>query len=128
MGVIIGLIANILFHFGLRKVNTCAIQSLIIDHESPVRCRMFEYLRSWTLLQVSLVYVTSRLFLTISLVYMPLYLTETLSEETELIASVPLVCYLSSFVASLGIKYVNNQFGSKVIYFVNLFYFYLNMY
>lgn len=116
VGVALGLITNSLFHFGLRKVNTCTIQSLIIDHESPVPYRMFSYLRSPALFQVALVYVTSRLFLTISLVYMPLYLTETLSEGTELIASVPLVCYLSSFISSLGIKYLNNLYGSKMSY------------
>ncbi|KAJ9581336.1 hypothetical protein L9F63_023484, partial [Diploptera punctata] len=116
VGSIIGLITNSLFHFGLRKVNIYTINSLIIDHESPMRCRMFNYLRSPKLFQVALVYVTSRLFLTISLVYMPLYLNETLSKETELIASVPLVCYLSSFIASLAIKYFNNLYGSKMSY------------
>ncbi|PSN57470.1 hypothetical protein C0J52_08022 [Blattella germanica] len=116
VGVVIGIMTNCIFHFGLRKVNTRAIQSIIIDHEPPATSRILDYFRSPTLFQVALVYVTSRLFLTISLVYMPLYLNETISEGTELIASVPLVCYLSSFIASIGIKYLNNIYGSKMSY------------
>ncbi|KAJ4435437.1 hypothetical protein ANN_18052 [Periplaneta americana] len=115
-GIVIGIITNSLFHIGLRKVNTQAMQSLIIEHDVPETRRILSYFHSPTLLQVAFLYVTSRLFLTISLVYMPLYLNESLNKGTELIATVPLVCYLSSFTASIGIKYFNNYYGSKLSY------------
>ncbi|XP_069678497.1 major facilitator superfamily domain-containing protein 12-like [Periplaneta americana] len=116
IGIVIGIITNSLFHIGLRKVNTQAMQSLIIEHDVPETRRILSYFHSPTLFQVAFLYVTSRLFLTISLVYMPLYLNESLNKGTELIATVPLVCYLSSFTASIGIKYFNNYYGSKLSY------------
>jgi hypothetical protein len=47
-------------------------------------------------------------------VYIPLYLNESTTEGEELLASVPFVCYLSSFLASVGIRYLNILYGSKV--------------
>jgi len=114
IGMAIGITTNILFHFGLRKLNTHNIQSLIIEQEPPIMSRLCNYLQSPALFQVAVLYVTSRLFLTISLVYMPLYLNESVNEGKELLASVPFMCYLSSFIASIGIRYINRLCGSKV--------------
>ena len=114
IGMAVGITTNSFFHFGLRKVNTQTIQSLIIEQESSTISRLCNYFRSPTLFQVAVLYVTSRLFLTISLVYMPLYLTESVNEGEELLASVPFVCYVSSFIASIGIRYLNRLYGSKV--------------
>lgn len=114
IGMAVGIAANSLFHFGLRKMNTHNIQSLIIEQEPPTMSRLCNHLHSPVLFQVAVLYVTSRLFLTISLVYMPLYLNESVDEGKELLASVPFVCYLSSFIASVGIRYINRLYGSKV--------------
>lgn len=116
IGMAVGITTNSLFHFGLRKINTHAIQSLIIEQEPSTMSRLCNYLHSPALFQVAVLYVTSRLFLTISLVYMPLYLNESVSEGEELLASVPFVCYLSSFIASIGIRYLNRLYGSKLGY------------
>ena len=64
--------------------------------------------------QVALLYMASRLFLTLSLVYMPLYLDEALNQDAETLASVPFASFVASFVASLGVKYSNGFLGSKV--------------
>ena len=114
IGMAVGITANSLFHFGLRKMNSHKIQSLIIEQEPSTMSRICNYLQTPVLFQVAVLYVTSRLFLTISLVYMPLYLNESGDEGKELLASVPFVCYLSSFIASIGIRYINTLYGSKV--------------
>lgn len=67
---------------------------------------------------MSVLYVASRLFLTLSLVYMPLYLVESLGEQAESLATVPLVAYVASFLASLGVKVVSTAVNSKVIFFL----------
>ena len=61
-----------------------------------------------------MLYVASRLFLTLSLVYMPLYLVESLGDRADYVASVPLVSYIASFLASLGIKLISSCIGSRV--------------
>ncbi|XP_067004421.2 major facilitator superfamily domain-containing protein 12 [Anabrus simplex] len=115
----VGIITSIWFHCGLksnmegRQQNT---HSINIDDKKI--STIASLMRTPLLLQVSLLYVASRLFLTISLVYMPLYLNESLGEGSEVLALVPLVSYIASFVASLGIKYVNNSWGSKLSYLI----------
>ncbi|KAK7872426.1 hypothetical protein R5R35_007030 [Gryllus longicercus] len=115
----IGLAASAYFHFGLKahnlkpKVNT---QTAGLD--SLKKSSIASYFKSPLLFQVSFLHVASRLFLTISLVYMPLYLNETYGEDSEILALVPLVSYIASFAASLGIKYINNSWGSKTTYFI----------
>lgn len=64
--------------------------------------------------QVALLYMASRLFLTLSLVYMPLYLDESLNQDAETLASVPFASFVASFIASLGVKYSNSFLSSKV--------------
>lgn len=63
---------------------------------------------------MALLYMASRLFLTLSLVYMPLYLDESLMQDAETLASVPFVSFVASFIASLGVKYSNSFLSSKV--------------
>lgn len=64
-----------------------------------------------------MVYFASRMFISISLVYMPLYLTEQAEKEAEFIASVPLISYISSLIASLIVRQMGPMCSSKVILF-----------
>lgn len=66
-------------------------------------------------------YMSSRLFITLNLIYIPLYIDErasldTTQEETirQTIASVPLVCYLASFFTSILLKLRTNRCNDKV--------------
>lgn len=46
---------------------------------------------------------------------MPLYLVESLGEQAESLATVPLVAYIASFLASLGVKAASGHISSKVL-------------
>lgn len=63
-------------------------------------------------------YVFSRLYWALSLVYVPLFLEERLSvnpsQGSELVASVPLVLYISSFFLSLVLKSKISSCGNQV--------------
>lgn len=71
--------------------------------------------------QVSMLYVASRLYMILNLVYMPLYLEEreslnvTGGDLREAVATVPLLSFLASFLASLGLKYKGSVCGNKVL-------------
>ncbi|CAK9804811.1 Major facilitator superfamily domain-containing protein 12 [Anthophora quadrimaculata] len=120
----IGLTATILFHVFLKgnlleninphKGNVEEARRLI-DNPSNNR-------NSWVsttiLLRVAMLYVASRLFITLATVYLPLYIEETDVDGKAALATVPLVSYLSSFVAALSLKYVNKSCGTKVCYFL----------
>ena len=64
-----------------------------------------------------MLYVASRLFITLATVYLPLYIEETDMNGKEALATVPLVSYLSSFIAALSLKYINKSCGTKVCTF-----------
>lgn len=105
------------------------------------------FLKSPLLYQNAFLYVFSRLFCTTALVYIPLWLDERswtptsaaaalpqptrqfttnvgddllLDDEhsVEHIATVPLVSFLASFMASMGMKYTNRLFGHQVSYLI----------
>ncbi|KFB47490.1 AGAP011492-PA-like protein [Anopheles sinensis] len=88
------------------------------------------FFKSPLLYQNALLYVFSRLFMTTSLVYMPLWLDERSYQpngadgqqasdaSVEHLATVPLVSFLASFVSSLALKYGNRFVGNSLTYFV----------
>ncbi|KAK0096327.1 hypothetical protein PV326_005782 [Microctonus aethiopoides] len=68
------------------------------------------------LLRVALLYVASRLFITLATVYLPLYIEETDVGGKQALATVPLTSYLASLVAALSLKYISKSFGTKICY------------
>lgn len=95
------------------------------------------FFKSPLLYQNALLYVFSRLFMTTSLVYMPLWLNERsyvpsppANESVDLnvslvdgssienIATVPLVSFIASFVASMTFKQADRVIGHKVGYLI----------
>nr|CAD7461590.1 unnamed protein product [Timema tahoe] len=115
-GGVVGLITTVWFHLGVPKTNTIQriTESRVRDMTSLWQGTL-QYLCSLVLLQVALLYVASRMFHTLCLVYMPLYLSESISEDSESLATVPLLTYIASFVPSFGIKYLRTSLGNKGI-------------
>ncbi|GFS24496.1 major facilitator superfamily domain-containing protein [Elysia marginata] len=63
-----------------------------------------------------MVYMSTRLYINISQVYFPMYLTETVGLEKSSIAVFPLVSYVSSFFTSLLASSINRFLGRKTAY------------
>lgn len=59
-------------------------------------------------------YFASRMLSSISLVYLPIYLVETIKKEPEYIAIIPLVASLGSLVASGLVKPLRAYLSSEV--------------
>ncbi|KAJ2947918.1 hypothetical protein O0L34_g9709 [Tuta absoluta] len=127
----IGVTSFIMFHifFKLRpskdiKTNGHAEHngSSLLTAESQVsgRSKIMHFLTMPLLYHTSLLYVFSRLYWALSLVYVPLFLEERLSvnptQGSELVASVPLVLYISSFVFSLILKSKISKCGNQIAY------------
>ncbi|XP_008558786.1 major facilitator superfamily domain-containing protein 12 [Microplitis demolitor] len=68
------------------------------------------------LLRVALLYVASRLFITLATIYLPLYIEETNVGGKQALATVPLVSYIASFISSFTLKYINQSCGTKICY------------
>ncbi|XP_041975676.1 major facilitator superfamily domain-containing protein 12-like [Aricia agestis] len=86
------------------------------------KSKIMHFLQMPLLYQTSLLYVFSRLYWALSLVYVPLFLEERLSvnptEGSELVASVPLALYVSSLLCSFLLKSKINRLGHHVAYFI----------
>jgi len=78
--------------------------------------RRISWIAITILLKVAMLYVASRLFITLATIYLPLYIEETEVGGKQALATVPLVSYVSSFVAALLLKYINRTCGTKVIF------------
>ncbi|XP_065083407.1 major facilitator superfamily domain-containing protein 12-like [Ochlerotatus camptorhynchus] len=96
------------------------------DDDVVLRKPKKNFFKSPLLYQNALLYVFSRLFMTTSLVYMPLWLDERSFQpdpvqnnaSVEHLATVPLVSFLASFIASLVLKYTNKYVGNSLIYLI----------
>ncbi|CAH2254801.1 jg15383 [Pararge aegeria aegeria] len=106
-----------------RSVEAGEKDSTILSAKSKI----MHFLQMPLLYQTSLLYVFSRLYWALSLVYVPLFLEERLSvnpnaaEGSELVASVPLVLYISSLFFSFLLKSNINKLGHQVAYLIGSF-------
>ncbi|KAH0546158.1 major facilitator superfamily domain-containing protein 12-like [Cotesia glomerata] len=111
IGMAVGIIASITFH--------SIIQETPHDSTGPIRRNLrpaSSFLRDIKFYQVAVVYMTTRLFVNISQIYVPLYLHDTLKMPATSLAIIPLIMYLSSFKVSLIIEKINTKFGRKNSY------------
>lgn len=105
------------------------------DGEEVVIAKKKNFFKSPLLYQNALLYVFSRLFMTTSLVYMPLWLNErsyppaniSAAESSvfagdgtsiENIATVPLASFIASFIASMLFKQTGGSIGHKIGYLI----------
>lgn len=58
--------------------------------------------------------MSTRLFVNLSQVFIPLYLHETLNMTASSLALIPLIMFLGSFLTSLTIEKLNRGLGRKV--------------
>lgn len=116
----LGLIATVFFHIFLKANLLERTTSSKTNIEEAIKSsnRRISWLDITILLRVAMLYVASRLFITLSTVYLPLYIEETEIGGKQALATVPLVSYVSSFVAALLLKYINRSCGTKVCYFL----------
>ncbi|XP_046399151.1 major facilitator superfamily domain-containing protein 12-like [Ischnura elegans] len=121
IGLALGLFFTFWFHLGLKEI-TSARRTPSPSNSSKgskwLSQPQMKFFKSTRLYQVAFLYVSSRLYATLSQVYMPLYLDDSLDLEAEYLATIPLVSYASSFITSLIVKYINKRMGRKPTYLI----------
>ncbi|XP_056149233.1 major facilitator superfamily domain-containing protein 12-like [Lampris incognitus] len=88
-------------------------------HQSAVlqwRC----WLKQPSFYQVAFLYMSTRLIVNLSQTYISMYLINTLGLPKKFIATIPLVIYLSGFLASFIMKPISRLIGKSWTYFVGL--------
>uniref|UniRef100_A0ABD2XLR2 Major facilitator superfamily (MFS) profile domain-containing protein n=1 Tax=Trichogramma kaykai TaxID=54128 RepID=A0ABD2XLR2_9HYME len=82
----------------------------------PPQQRRKSSIQTNVLATVAMLYVASRLFITLATVYLPLYIEEVDEGGRQALATVPLVSYCASFATAMLIKYINRSCGAKLCY------------
>ncbi|GFY15668.1 major facilitator superfamily domain-containing protein 12 [Trichonephila clavipes] len=67
---------------------------------------------------VALLYMSTRLYVNLSQVYMPMYIEDTLELHKNKIAIIPLVIFISGFLSSFLVKFLRRYLGIKATYFL----------
>lgn len=58
--------------------------------------------------------MTTRLFVNLTQIFIPLYLHKTLNMPASALAIIPLIVYIGGFVTCMIIEKLNRRFGRKV--------------
>ncbi|XP_039250508.1 major facilitator superfamily domain-containing protein 12-like isoform X2 [Styela clava] len=97
---------------------TCLLPS--IEH-SPCNLPMMKW-SDWfkrpSFYQMALLYMCTRLVVNLSQVYIPMYLTDTLMLSKKYIAIVPLIIYVSGFIATILTNPISKFLRNEVIYLI----------
>ncbi|XP_022096604.1 major facilitator superfamily domain-containing protein 12-like isoform X2 [Acanthaster planci] len=124
-----GAVFSLIFHCGTQEPKEsrtstmpCCIVNKMKFGQNQEQCNMLwkDWLFESQFYQVALIYMSSRLMVNISQVYIPMYVTETLGLNKTTIALVPLVIYVSGFTASFLAGLVNKYLGRKLTYFISV--------
>ncbi|CAL1288333.1 unnamed protein product [Larinioides sclopetarius] len=125
----IGSLFSIIFHLGVKEVVSTPLSSSensLEKNSIPLSNSAFPifsnnlswrgWIRESHFYQVGLLYMCTRLFQNMSLVFMPLYLQESLRANDDFIAKIPLVMNVSGFVISCCLPKLFKVFGKKVTF------------
>ena len=65
---------------------------------------------------VACIYMSSKLFVTISQSYIAFYVQYTLALPSEMVAIAPLIMFIAGFFTSLVLKFVTDRYGYQVAF------------
>lgn len=120
------MVTTVLFQFSLSSSKSNEHRALRdAEHNEPLIGNQPKknFFKTLVFYQNAPLYVFARMFMTIALVYMPLWLNEKpangeADHSIEQIATVPLVSFIASFFASVVFKQTNRFIGHKVFYLI----------
>ncbi|XP_076658283.1 major facilitator superfamily domain-containing protein 12 [Halictus rubicundus] len=110
IGIGLGSLSSILFHIFVKE-------GVVGDFNGASRRdtrSIIVLLKDSRLYRVACVYISTRLFVNLLQIYIPLYLHETLLMPATSLAIIPLIMFLSSLVMSLIIEKLNTRLGRKI--------------
>ncbi|CAG9764368.1 unnamed protein product [Ceutorhynchus assimilis] len=108
-----GIVCSIIFYIFIKEPEVRKEGNQ--EHDSP-NLSLSDLFLNINLYLVGAVYMSSRLFINLTQVFISLYLTESLDMNASSIALVPLAMYIASFIASFPVGPITKIAGSKITY------------
>ncbi|XP_037074108.1 LOW QUALITY PROTEIN: major facilitator superfamily domain-containing protein 12-like [Pollicipes pollicipes] len=119
MGV--GVVTSLLFHIFTKEPASPALEPAptagagsLEPHQRPHPSTIREWLRRTEFWMLSIVYMSVRLYVNLSMTYITLYLHDYLKAPKTSVAIFPLIMYIGGFFGSVGIKLLNHQLGRRI--------------
>lgn len=119
-----GILTTVLFQVSLsyskysEKRQAKLAAGAVESSDKSTNVKILNVLKNPELYKIALLYTFSRLFLVICIIYIPIWLNEFLKTKSDLnidnIALIPLIFFVSSFVAAFLLKYINQNISHKV--------------
>ncbi|XP_068626251.1 major facilitator superfamily domain-containing protein 12-like [Battus philenor] len=113
----VGTITSVLFHACVSERRGHRDQQPLIDYNDNNRVH-FSIFRKLLLYQVAGVYMSTRIVVNISQVFIPLYLHKTLGLAARALAVIPLSMYLGSMLAATTQRFAPRSFTHKLNYLI----------
>ncbi|GAU98136.1 hypothetical protein RvY_09317 [Ramazzottius varieornatus] len=114
----IGVVFSVIFHLGVKEQPFTHQHSVGLSDEMTLPGRRHMTWKSWFIEPhfyiVSCLYMSTRLFVNLTQVYMPMYILDTLRMSKESIGYVPFVVYFVGFLCSIIMKPATRRIGKKV--------------
>jgi len=119
IAISIGALFSLVFHLGVDEMKESEVYHLHTrQSKSPPAMRAYDWLKEKQFYQVAALYMSTRLFVNLSQIYLPLWLQDNLGLGATSVATTPLALYVSGFLASLLIGPLTQIAGRKVIYLI----------
>uniref|UniRef100_A0A1B6DK64 Major facilitator superfamily (MFS) profile domain-containing protein n=2 Tax=Clastoptera arizonana TaxID=38151 RepID=A0A1B6DK64_9HEMI len=114
----IGIISTAIFHIILARHRWEVIENKERGKSTReyVKAKVSKLFRSPQLYKIAITYTASRLFMTLSLEYIPLFINETVVSDPGTLATVPLASFVVSAFVSPIVKHTRLLWGNKATY------------
>lgn len=111
----LGLFCTAIFHFVLktRQIDNIQKPDKSEKLQQHLKEKLLYFFKLSGLYKAAIIYTSSRLFMTLTLVYIPLYINEMVRLETSSLATVPLICFIVSAVAAMTVKNISKCCGGN---------------
>ncbi|XP_076266075.1 major facilitator superfamily domain-containing protein 12-like [Rhynchophorus ferrugineus] len=109
-----GIVCSVIFYFNIKEQKTMMSCDEHVDSET--RSNIKDLFKNYKVYLVAVIYMSSRLFLNLTQVFISLYLDEALDMVANALAIIPLAMYVASFIASLPIGVITKHIGRKLTY------------
>jgi len=109
-----GILFTIIFHVGVKEHPRDCCAQFATRSSKRSAANWAAWFREPLFYQIGLMYMSVRLIINVTQVYIPMYTLETLGLSKQTIAIMPLVVYVSGFISTFFSKPLNRSLGRKV--------------
>lgn len=117
-----GVVFQLIFHVGTNEKGLLREEDVdeTVDKNED-KLDWIGYLTCSRFYALAVVYMSTRLTVNMTQVYMPMYITDTLELDKSQIALIPFISFISGFCATFPLRYLSKYLGTYITYLIGSF-------